>query len=200
MDTAPSTRYSLVLRIQDPQNNAAWAEFVAIYEPIIYHFVCRQGLQHADACDLSQEVFRRVAGAARQWQPDEARGTFRSWLFRISKNLIIDFLRQQQRQLGRASGDSAVQRTLEGQPAQTDASTSIELEYRRHLFQLAGRSIQQEFSPDTWQAFWKTTIESQSITSVAAQQNMTTGAVYIARSRVLARLRQRVKEIEGSVP
>lgn len=76
MDT-PSTRYSLLLRIQDPQNDAAWAEFVAIYEPLVYRLARRQGLQDADADDLCQEVFRAVAGAARRWTPDPCRGSFR---------------------------------------------------------------------------------------------------------------------------
>lgn len=76
MSASPTTRYSLLLRIADPQNHAAWLEFVAIYEPLVYRLARRRGLQDADARDLCQEVFRAVAGAAHRWEPDPHAGRF----------------------------------------------------------------------------------------------------------------------------
>jgi RNA polymerase sigma factor (sigma-70 family) len=197
MDAAPSTRYSLLVRIQDPRNHAAWAEFVAIYEPLVYRLARRRGLQDADARDLCQDVFRAVAGAAHRWTPDPERGTFRGWLFRIAKNLTVNSLRRQQRH-GRASGDSDVRRLLDIQPEfDGEEDELLDTEYRRNLFQIAAESIERDFARTTWQAFWQTAVLSREVAPVAAELGMSTGAVYIARSRVLARLRQRVGELAG---
>jgi RNA polymerase sigma-70 factor (ECF subfamily) len=197
MDASPSTRYSLLLRIQDPQNHAAWVEFIAIYEPLVYRLARRKGLQDADANDLCQEVFRAVAGAVRRWSPDPRRGSFRGWLFRIARNLLLNFLRHQRRHAV-ATGDVDVQRLLEGQPSATDElAATIDAEYRRRLFHLAARSIETEFSGTTWQAFWQTAVASRDVPAVAAELGLSAGAVYIARSRVLASLRRRVQEISG---
>jgi RNA polymerase sigma-70 factor (ECF subfamily) len=198
MDAAQSTRHSLLLRIADPQNHAAWLEFVAIYEPLVYRMARRKGFQDADARDLCQEVLRAVAGAARRWVPDRQRGSFRGWLYRVARNRLLNALRSQRRH-ARAGGGSEIQRLLELQPDLADAtdedSRSVDIEYRRRLFLLAARSIEGEVSRSTWQAFWQTAVLSRDVATVAAELGLSTGAVYIARSRVLARLRSRVQEL-----
>ena len=196
VDAAQSTRYSLLLRIADPQNHAAWVEFLAIYEPLVYQLARRRGLQDADARDLCQEVFRAVAGAARRWQPDPARGSFRGWLFRIARNLLVNSLRSHGSHL-RAKGDSDVHRLLEALPEMTDDASDIETEYRRRLFHVASQSIERDFSRSTWEAFWQTAVLSREVARVADELGMSPGAVYIARCRVLARLRARVQELAG---
>lgn len=197
MSAPPTTRYSLLLRIADPLDHVAWLEFLAIYEPLVYRLARRKGLQDADARDLCQEVFRAVAGAARRWVPDPARGSFRGWLFRIARNLLVNSLRTQRRH-GRASGESDFARLLDMQPAvDDDDARDVDIEYRRRLFQLAAESIEREFTRSTWQAFWQTAVLSREVQRVAAELVISPGAVYIARSRVLARLRSRVGELAG---
>lgn len=195
--SAASTRYSLLLRIQDPHNERAWGEFVSLYEPLVYGLARGQGLQDADARDLCQDVFRAVAKAAGRFTPNPAQGSFRTWLFRIARNLMLNLLRRDRRQ-PRGSGDSDVQRLLDAQPAPPDEhSLMLERDYRRRLFRFAAESIRGQFAPATWDAFWLTAVENRSANDAAAQVGISIGAVYIARSRVLARLRERVLEIEG---
>jgi len=197
MNAAPSTRYSLLVRIQDPHDHAAWLEFLTIYEPLVYGLARRKGLQDADARDLCQDVFRAVAKAVRDWKPDPDRGSFRGWLFRIARNLLINFLRHERRQT-RATGDWDIQQLLDAQPTNGDEhARTIEFEYRRRLFHVAARGIEAEFSAATWQAFWQTAVESRPVIRVAGDLEMSVGAVYIAKSRVLARLRERVQQIAG---
>jgi RNA polymerase sigma factor (sigma-70 family) len=196
MTTSPATRYSLLIRIQDAQNHAAWMEFVALYEPLVYRLARRKGLQDADARDLCQDVFRAVAGAVRRWTPDPKLGSFRGWLFRIAKNSVANYLRHGRRH-ERASGHSDVQRMLELQPATDECSQAVETEHRRRLFEVAARKVESEVSRPTWQAFWETAVLSREAGEVAKGLRMTLGAVYIARSRVMARLRERIAEMEG---
>jgi RNA polymerase sigma-70 factor (ECF subfamily) len=196
MSAPPTTRYSLLLRIADPQNHAAWLEFVAIYEPLVYRVARRRGLQDADARDLCQEVFRAVAGVAHRWEPDPARGSFRGWLSRVARNLTLNALRTQRRR-GQASGDSDLARLIDLQPADDERSREIDNEYRRRLFELAAEAIEPQFTRTTWQAFWQTAVLSREVSRVAAELGISPGAVYIAKSRVLARLRERVSQLAG---
>jgi RNA polymerase sigma factor (sigma-70 family) len=197
MNTSPSTRYSLLLRIKDTQDHAAWVEFVEIYKPMVYRLARHKGLQDADAHNLCQEVFQAVAQAASHWTPDDRWRSFRNWLFRVARNLIIDFYRQERRHV-KGTGNFEVQQLLENLPGWAeDWSHSLEADQRRRLVDVAGRSIKDEFSNSTWQAFWRTAVQSRAVSEVAAELGISPGAVYIARSRVVARLRQRVREIEG---
>jgi RNA polymerase sigma factor (sigma-70 family) len=191
----PTTRRSLVLRLRNLDDEAAWAEFVDVYEPLIVRLARRKGLQEADARDLCQDVFRAVAAAIDRWDPDPAKGRFRAWLFRIARNLLVNFLARERRQT-RGSGRTSVQDLLDAQPA-TDAGAEAEFvaEFRRRAFRWAAQKVKNEFTESTWQAFWKTGVDNRPVSEVAAELGLSAGAVYIARSRVLARLRERVEQL-----
>jgi RNA polymerase sigma-70 factor (ECF subfamily) len=191
----PSTRQSLVLRLRNAEDSAAWAEFIEIYEPLVYRLARGKGLQDADAHDLCQEVFRAVAGAIERWDPDPAKGRFRGWLFRIARNLLVNFLVSQGRH-GRGTGSSSIQELLEAQPASDErAREEFLTEFRRQAFRWAADRVKVEFAQTTWQAFWKTGVEGRPVVDVAAELGLSSGAVYVARSRVMARLRAMVEQL-----
>jgi RNA polymerase sigma factor (sigma-70 family) len=190
MDQSPATRQSLIVKLRDPADSGAWSEFIALYEPLVYRLARRKGLQDADAKDLCQEVFRAVTGAVDRWDP--ARGSFRGWISRIARNLMINFLTRGSHHI-RGSGATSVQELLEAQPAQDPAATAIfEHEYKKQLFQSAAAEVKGEFAPATWQAFWQTAVENRAPSQVTAELGLSLGSVYVARSRVLARIRHRV--------
>ncbi len=193
--TAPATRYSLIVKLRDPAEDGAWREFVAVYQPLVYRLARRQGLQDADAHDLCQEVFRAVARAVGGWEADPARGSFRGWLSRIARNLLINFLTRRPNRL-RGSGSTSVQELLESQPADDPSATAVfEAEYRRRLFRWAADEVRGEFAASTWRAFWLTAVEDRKPADTAAELGISVGAVYVARSRVLARLRARIDQM-----
>jgi RNA polymerase sigma-70 factor (ECF subfamily) len=195
MDLSPATRRSLIVKLRDPADSAAWHEFVAIYEPLVYRLARHKGLQDADAKDLCQEVFQAVARAIDRWEPD--RGSFRGWLSRIARNLLINFLTRR-RSLSRGSGATSMQELLEAQPAVDESATALfEAEYQRRLFRWAADEVRSEFTPTTWQAFWQTALEDRPPGAVAAELGLSVGAVYVARSRVLSRLRRRIESLKG---
>src|SRR6187431_487398 len=124
VDDSPLTRVSLLVQIRSGSNHAAWAEFVKLYGPVIYGFARKRGLQDADAADLMQEVLRSVSSAAQRLDYDRARGTFRGWLFTVTRNKIFNFLESRGRRVV-GSGDSRVQQRLE-QEASADGALSAE--------------------------------------------------------------------------
>ena len=195
MAEAPVTRASLILRIRDGQDHEAWRQFVQAYAPVVYGFVRKRGVQDADAADLMQEVFRAVANAMPRMQYDPGRGTFRGWLYTVTRNKLYNFLSARTGQ-EKASGDSGAQERLEEQPAPDDSSDQWDREYERGLFSWAAERVRPEFQEQTWQAFWQTAVDGNNPKAVAAGLGMSPGAVYVAKSRVLARLREKVQEMQ----
>jgi RNA polymerase sigma-70 factor (ECF subfamily) len=196
MDQTPTTRYSLLIRLREPRDERAWDEFAGIYAPLVYRLARRKGLQDADACDLVQEVFGAVARAFERGEYDPARGSFRGWLFRIARNLAVNHLVRQGRQ-PRGSGDPAVGDLLAAQPAPDEESALFETEYRRQLLSWAAEQVRDEFTELTWQAFWQAGVEGRPAREVAESLGTTVGTVYHCKSRVMARLRKRIEEVEG---
>ena len=191
---SPETRLSLVVRLKNAHDHEAWSEFTAIYEPLILRLLRRNRLQECDARDVCQQVLQAVAKDIEQWRPDGRDGSFRRWLFQIARNRMIKFLVKERRRL-RAVGGSDAQMALE--QARDDRETVSELferEFRHQLILWSAEQIRCEFRESTWQAFWRSYIEDQPIADVARQLNLSEGAVYVARSRIIARLRKKVRD------
>jgi len=193
-DDSPLTRASLLVQLRDGANDGAWREFTNLYGPVIYGFARKRGLQDADAADLMQDVLRSISAAIDRLDYDRSRGTFRGWLFTITRNKVYNFL-SARRIRPQGSGDTATNRMLASQPDTSDGSETWEVEYRRRLASLAMDHIKSEFQPNTWQAFWLTAVEGLPVAEVAQQVAMTAGAIYVAKSRVLARLKEEVEQM-----
>src|SRR5262249_38136023 len=148
----------------------------------------------ADAADLTQDVLQAVARASRRLEYDPERGTFRGWLFTVARNKLHNFLARRQRLPQEDEAD--VQRLLDEQPArEADEAALWEREYEQRLFDWAAEQIRDDFQESTWQAFWRTAVEGEGAREVAAALGTSIGAVYVAKSRVLARLRERIQEV-----
>src|SRR5580700_4699869 len=119
MTLTPTTRASLLLRLRDSQDHEAWVEFVSLYEPVAYRLLRRHGLQDADARDLTQELFMAVGRSIARWDPAKDRGSFRGWLRRVARNLVINWLKKSERRV-LATVDSDVQSMLDMLPADSE--------------------------------------------------------------------------------
>ncbi|HEY2762151.1 MAG TPA: sigma-70 family RNA polymerase sigma factor [Pirellulales bacterium] len=195
MSPSPETRQSLLLRLADRADQSAWQEFAKIYTPVIYRLALRRGLQHADAEDLSQQVLAAVAKAINRWQTDPTRAKFRTWLHRIAQNCIINALNRAAPD--RAVGGLTVLAELGNQAAQSQADSDlVRLEIRREVFRWAADQIRQEFRSPTWEAFWRTAVENQTVEHVAGELNLSYGAIYAARSRIMRRLKEKVCQFD----
>lgn len=186
MKNVPDTRVSLILRLPNAKDASAWQEFIHIYEPFIYRFARRRGLQDADAWELTQEVFLGVANAIGDWEPDQKRAQFRTWLFRIARNQVINQLTR------RKSVQSIDQEILDQDSANGDDELQREEErqFRLELLRWSANRVRHEVSEQSWEVFRLTAFEGYSAESVARELGITRAHVYVAKGRVIHRLRQ----------
>jgi RNA polymerase sigma factor (sigma-70 family) len=199
MSDPPPTRPSLLARIRDPRDGAAWGEFVDVYGPLVYDYGRRRGLQDADAADLTQDVLRAVAATADQFAYDPERGAFRSWLFTVTRRKLVDSVRRR-RPGDRGTGDTDVHKHVEAEQARypeamDEAQDSAEWDRAlcQRLLDWAAGNIRTEFRPTTWRAFWLCAVEGCAPREASAALGMSIGAVYAAKCRVLARLREEIE-------
>jgi len=190
MTDTPTTRASLLVRLGDAADAPAWGQFVDLYAPPVYACARRHGLQDADAADVTQDVLRAVHGAFRRGGYDPDRGRFRPWLFTVVRNKLRDFLGARARR-----GELA---RLDDLPATGgDPVAEFERECERRLFAWAASQVRERVRPVTWQAFWRTAVDCESGAAVAAELGLTVAAVYLAKGRVMAALREQVQAVDG---
>ncbi|MHB8897514.1 MAG: RNA polymerase sigma factor [Thermoguttaceae bacterium] len=193
MDEAQTTRHSLLLRLDGGSDKQAWSDFVDLYSPVVYGFARRQGLQDADAADLVQEVLGSVARSVTNY--DRQKGRFRSWLMAVVRHRLSEFWAQRGRQVS-GSGDTSVLDHLRQVSGGNGEEEFWEAEYQRSVLRLAVVRVRDEFEESTWRAFWSTHFEGQTTRQIAQLLGISEGAVYIARSRVTARLRKHIEALE----
>jgi len=143
-----------------------------------------------------QEVLRSVASAAASLEYDPRRGSFRGWLYTVTRNKIFNFL-QARRRVVLGSGDTGAHQRLEELPErEIELAGDWDREYERRVAALAMQRVEKEFKPATWRAFWMTGVEGKSAREAGDTLRMSPGAVYVAKSRVLARLREEVQRLQ----
>ena len=192
-ERSASVAPSLLLRLRT-QDGEAWQRLTVLFGPLVYSWCRREGLQPEDAADVQQEVFRAVARSIQQFQRARQGDTFRGWLWTITRNKLHDFWRQRQAQPA-ATGGTTAQRQMHEVAEAESVESACEAGLNGELLGRAIELIRVEFQERTWQAFWRVTVEEHNPADVAAQLGMSTGAVYIAKTRVLRRLREELGEV-----
>ncbi len=197
MAEAPATRPSLLVRLRDPDDAAAWNQFVDLYAPLVYAYGRRNGLQDADAADLTQEVLRVAAASARRLDYDPRRSRFRGWLFTVARNELRDLLARRRRP-GQGTGGTTAHELLDDQPSPNPEEEWWDREHGRRLFAWAAEQVRGQVQETTWQAFWQTAVEGRSGEETAKGLGMSVAAVYLAKSRIMARLKEQIQSLEDT--
>lgn len=179
-----STSLSLIDRLKESHQNAkAWDRFVRLYTPLLCYWSSKMGLREEEAQDVVQEVLVLLLHKIREFVHDGR--TFRGWLRTILKNKCRDYLRKRSRTPYPMGLD--VGSRLE---TADDVALLTDAEYQGFIARQALRLIQTEFEESTWRACWLTLIDGLSAQAAAKQLQISVNAVFVARSRVLGRLRE----------
>lgn len=199
---AGSTSRSLLAdaRLAD---SAAWERLVTLYAPLVASWCRRWGVPPQDIVDVLQDVFTAVSLNLPRFRKEQAGDTFRGWLLTIARHKSLDFFQRRDREPEAAGGTEAARRMqdvcdaggaepLAGLAGSCDVSRDAAF---TGVLRQALEGIQGEFQPQTWKAFWGVAVEGRSTADVAADLKMQPGAVRVAKSRVLLRLRKELGDL-----
>lgn len=192
MAEQPVTNPSLLVRLRDPSDGGAWETFSEIYEPLIFAFCRKRGLQEADARDVTQDTLLSVIRAIQKFEYDPAHGKFRSWLYRVIRSKLANHFSKSAKQV-RGSGQTVVNQMLNEQPG-VEEEQAFDREAEQRVFEWACEKVRPEFEEKTWQAFHRVAVRQEKSNAVADALGMSVGAVYIAKSRVIKRLQATIHD------
>lgn len=181
-----NTSKSLLERLKEADQQDSWARFARLYTPLLHIWAQRLGLDNHDAADLIQDVFVTVLQKMPEFHWQRV-GCFRKWLHTILVNRYRARLRK--RTVPVEAGAAAADHAECAEPCEME-----EAEYRRRLVGRALELMQRDFSPKTWRACWEHEVKGRPAAEVAAELGISTGSVYVAKARVLRRLRT---ELQG---
>jgi RNA polymerase sigma-70 factor (ECF subfamily) len=197
---APSvepTRPSLLLRVRNLGDQASWQEFVELYGPLVLRVLLRMGMAYQDALDLQQDVMQvvmnRIARKPFQYDPSKS---FRAWLSKVARHRAYRHFHEQARKAAAPGGScnlAIVAGIADSGPA---IEAWVEEEHRRRVLEIAMKRVRAAVQPLTWEAFRRSVFDGLPPETVAEQLQTTVGNVYVAKSRVLARLREAVEQID----
>lgn len=188
--TVSSITSGLLTRAQE-RDHAAWERLVHIFGPLVYDWCRHHGLQPSDAENVGQDVFLAVSRNLHRFRHDERRHSFTRWLRTITTNKIRDFWRTRAKEPpgeGGSDAQLALQRLENGANEAEECLPTYD--ESRFVYSRLIECVRRDFEEITWKAFYLVAVEEQKVPDVAAELGISPNAVYLAKSRVLRRLRE----------
>lgn len=175
---------SLLDKLCYPQAEEAWRRFVDIYTPLLCHWLKQLQIPSAEISDLLQDVFVQLYRKLPEFQQTR-RGHFHGWLHTVLKNKAYEWRRKQ----------NTKNHVLPNEIAESAESELDEAEYRKYLVNRLLQLMKDSFPESTWRACWENVVEGRQAEDVARELGITVNMVYLAKSRVLRKLRQEMSGI-----
>lgn len=192
------TRPTLLFRLRDWQDETSWSEFYRLYHNYVYGCVRRSGLSHADAEEVTQDVFRHVAEKVGEFESNPARGSFRGWLLNLTRWRIIDKVRTRKPHERQPPGrnadpdDANRTRTIERLPDGGDAEAAWDDEWRHHLLETALARLARRVPAKHFQVFDLYQRQEWPVLRVAKELGLNAAAVYLITHRLTKQLKVEV--------
>lgn len=193
-ESVTSTSRSLLLRLKQKEP-MAWDRMTLLYTPLVYFWCRKQHVPEQDIPDVVQDVFRTVAANIQKFRKDRPSDTFRGWLRTIVRSRSADFFRKQQQEPIASGGSEAHRRLTQHSDGICDVDDSDEDQVQHALFLRALELVRADFQDKTWKAFWRVVVDGRSPKEAGDELSMKPGAVRVAKSRVLQRLRRDLGEL-----
>jgi len=183
------TRQSLLLRAQTGEEQA-WRGLTELYRPLILGWLNRQGVPGGDLEDLSQDILVSVVKHLPDFHHSGRRGAFRAWLRTIVCSRTTDYWRAIDAGTRGQGGSGATAALQDIADPDSNLNRQWDDEHDRYVLNCVLDLVNEEFEPTTLQAFRRLAFDGASGAEVAAELGMSVPAVYVAKSRVLQRIRE----------
>ena len=187
------TRHTLLQRAGLGEAGA-WDDLTQIYQPFIFRWFLSQGLQH-DADDLTQEVITALLRELPEFQHSGRTGAFRSWLRTTCLHRLQDYRRKVSRHAKAVGGTEFLDELHNVAESNSEMEAKWDREHGRAVLRRLFELLSAEFDSKTLEAFQQLAVAGQSANEVAANLGMSVGAVYVAKSRVMRRLREEAADL-----
>lgn len=191
-----STRLTLLQQARGG-DEAAWRRLVAIYQPLIFAWLAGRGVEPQDAEDLAQDVMATVVRKLPEFEHAGRAGSFRAWLRTLAVNRTHKFWQAGRCRVAAAGGEEFLDYLHRLEDPASDLAAAWDAEHDRHVYRRLLQFMEQEFEPQTSRVFRRVVVDGAKPAEVAAEAGMTVAAVYSARARVLARLREEAADLLG---
>jgi RNA polymerase sigma-70 factor, ECF subfamily len=164
----------------------AWDRLVALYEPLLQAWLTAAGLQPADRDDLTQRVLALLVERLPAFEHNGRPGAFRAWLRGVTTNLLHEHWRARPA----ANADSVLAQLADPEGG---LSRVWDEQHDHHVLHALMELVRPEFTEPTWRAFRRVALDGMPARDVAKELDLSVNAVLIAKSRVLARLREEAR-------
>ncbi|MFM8274174.1 MAG: RNA polymerase sigma factor [Gemmata sp.] len=192
-----ATSATLLGRLRDPRDADAWERLVELYAPLIRGWAERLNVRGADADDLVQEVMAVVVRRFPEFVHPERPGAFRGWLRAIAANCARTVWKTRKVQPVAPGGSDFGSYLARLEDPTDDLARTWEREHDVYVTRTLLERIRPDFEGRTWSLFGRFVLDGLPADEVAAEFGVTPNAVYIAKSRVLARLREEAGGLLG---
>ncbi len=195
MSDSSRTTTSFLDALRDLRNAEAWQIFDGRYRPLVTAYALRRGLQHADAEDLAQITLGDFVAAYVAGQYDRERGRLRHWLGGLAARRVADWFRQRGREIHSIGGEGKTE-FLNAVAAPDVQDQLWEDEWESYLLARCKEQIHKEFSAEYVQVFEEYILKGRPADEVARELSVTRNAIYICKTKLLARIREIRDEYE----
>jgi len=191
------TSATLLERLKDARDADAWGRLVDLYTPLIRGWAERLNVRGADADDLVQEVMAVVVRRFPEFVHPDKPGAFRGWLRAIAANCARTMWKSRKVHPAAPGGTDFGSYLARLEDPTDDFARAWEREHDLHVTRRLLDRIKGDFEERTWKIFTRFVLDGLSAEAVATETGTTPNAVYIAKSRVLSRLRQEAGGLLG---
>lgn len=187
----PATRSSLLFRVRDRNDAESWSEFDRLYRPLLTSYARARGLRAGEAEEIAQRCLSAVAGVMHKFKRDHS---FRGWLRGMVNRKVADFIAEKAR--FRQADTALLLNAVD--PAPTPDELWQRIWNRAHLRHCLD-SLRADFATHTLQAFTLYVLQGEPVVDICSRLGMTPNQVYVAKSRVMRRLRERATDVLASL-
>lgn len=183
------TSITLLDSLRDPENQDGWQRLCLLYQPLLVAWLKKYDVQSCDADDLTQEVLMTVCKSISSFEHSGRPGAFRAWLKSILVNRLRNFWRTRDRKPHSPGGSSIEERLLQLEDPASQLSQLWDQQHDRFVMKQLLELTQRHFSDESWELFVRVAIRGESAETVARERGVSLNSVFIAKSRILRRLR-----------
>jgi RNA polymerase sigma factor (sigma-70 family) len=208
-DDLIQTRWSLIQRLKNLEDNDSWQAFFDLYWRLILNAAGKAGLNHSEAEEVLQQTIIELSRKIGGFRADPAAGSFGGWLMKLTHWRIADQFRKRARaealrhhkRARQDSGDEPTTATEErvADPAGNLLEAVWAEEWRESVLDAALEKLKTQLKPKHYQIFYLAVVKEMPVAKVARTLAVNAGQVYLVKHRVGKDFKQALKEAQAKL-